>query len=80
MPGKAMSVERELRWRVKRAFDAADIRIVGGPTALPEEEPVDPTSAVAAPSALGNPASPQSEATAPIPAPASIPAPSSAPK
>ncbi|MFD7479375.1 mechanosensitive ion channel domain-containing protein [Streptomyces sp. NPDC059837] len=80
MPGKAMSVERELRWRVKRAFDAADIRIVGGPTALPEEEPVDPTSAVAAPSALGNPASPQSEATAPIPAPASVPAPSSAPK
>jgi small conductance mechanosensitive channel len=78
MPGKARSVERELRWRIKRAFDAADIRIVGGPTVPPEEEPLDPTSAVAAPSALGNPASPQSEATAPIPAPAS--APSGAPK
>lgn len=58
MPGKARSVERELRWRIKRAFDAADIRIVGGPTVPPEEEPIDPTSAVAAPSALGNPASP----------------------
>jgi small conductance mechanosensitive channel len=80
MPGKAMSVERELRWRIKRAFDAADIRIVGGPTAPVDEEPLDPTSAVAAPSALGNPASPQSEATAPIPAPGSVPAPSGAPK
>ncbi|MET7777806.1 MULTISPECIES: mechanosensitive ion channel family protein [Streptomyces] len=80
MPGKSLSVERELRWRVKRAFDAADIRIVGGPTVPPEEVPVDPTTAVAAPSVLGNPASPQSEATAPIPAPASAPAASSAPK
>jgi small conductance mechanosensitive channel len=80
MPGKSLSVERELRWRVKRAFDAANIRIVGGPTAPPEEEPIDPTAAVAAPSVLGNPASPQSEATAPIPAPASAPAPSSSPK
>ncbi|MFJ6831893.1 mechanosensitive ion channel domain-containing protein [Streptomyces sp. NPDC091209] len=80
MPGKAMSVERELRWRIKRAFDAADIRIVGGPTAPVDEEPLDPTAAVAAPSALGNPASPQSEATAPIPAPGSVPAPSGAPK
>ncbi|MFF7879578.1 mechanosensitive ion channel family protein [Streptomyces sp. NPDC020794] len=78
MPGKSLSVERELRWRVKRAFDAADIRIVGGLTVPPEEEPVDPAAAVAAPSVLGNPASPQSEATAPIPAPAS--APSSSPK
>lgn len=31
MPGKALGVERELRWRIKRAFDAAGIRIVGGP-------------------------------------------------
>ncbi|WP_405917109.1 mechanosensitive ion channel family protein [Streptomyces sp. NBC_00728] len=73
MPGKASSVERELRWRIKRAFDAADIRIVGGPTPVEEEPPLDPTSAVAAPSALGNPASPQSEATAPIPAPSGAP-------
>ncbi|PBC63628.1 mechanosensitive ion channel protein MscS [Streptomyces sp. Tue6028] len=70
MPGKALSVERELRWRIKRAFDAADIRIVGGPTAVPEEEAPDPTENVAAPSALANPASPQTAAVAPIPAPA----------
>ncbi|MET8284140.1 MULTISPECIES: mechanosensitive ion channel family protein [Streptomyces] len=80
MPGKALSVERELRWRIKRAFDAADIRIVGGPTAAVEEEPVDPSAAVAAPSALGNPASPQSEATTPIPVPVPVPAPSNTPK
>ncbi|MGW2780715.1 mechanosensitive ion channel family protein [Streptomyces populi] len=70
MPGKAVSVERELRWRIKRAFDAADIRIVGGPAASAEEEPLDPAATTAAPSALNNPASPQSEAAAPIPSPA----------
>ncbi|WP_432186086.1 mechanosensitive ion channel family protein [Streptomyces sp. Tue6028] len=73
MPGKALSVERELRWRIKRAFDAADIRIVGGPTAVPEEEAPDPTENVAAPSALANPTSPQTAAAAPIPAPAVAP-------
>jgi small conductance mechanosensitive channel len=76
MPGKALSVERELRRRIKRAFDAADIRIVGGAAAAePEEEPADPTAAVAAPSAHANPTSPQSVAAAPI-----VPAPSAAPK
>ncbi|WP_406366490.1 mechanosensitive ion channel family protein [Streptomyces sp. NBC_00645] len=67
MPGKALSVEREIRWRIKRAFDAADIRIVGGPVAEPEEEPApDPTENVAAPSAQANPASPQAMAASPI--------------
>jgi small conductance mechanosensitive channel len=67
MPGKALTVERELRWRVKRAFDAADIRIVGGSTAVPEQAPApDATETVAAPSAHANPASPQSTATTPI--------------
>ncbi|MET8248470.1 mechanosensitive ion channel family protein [Streptomyces sp. NPDC005202] len=67
MPGKALTVERELRWRIKRAFDAADIRIVGGATAPAEEdEAPDPTAAVAAPSAFSNTASPQAEAAAPI--------------
>lgn len=66
MPGKALSVERELRWRVKRAFDAAQIRIVGGVEAAHEEEPVDPSESVAAPSAHANPTSPQSLAAAPI--------------
>jgi len=66
MPGKSLTVERELRWRIKRAFDAANIRIVGGATAPLEEEPVDPASAVAAPSALSNPDSPQAAAASPI--------------
>ncbi|WP_328669155.1 mechanosensitive ion channel family protein [Streptomyces sp. NBC_00328] len=80
MPGKALSVERELRWRIKRAFDAAQIRIVGGPTAPAEEDPLDPAAAVAAPSVFANTESAQSVATAPIPAPGSAPAPSGAPK
>jgi len=68
MPGKSLTVERELRWRIKRAFDAANIRIVGGATAplSAEEEPVDATAAVASPSAHSNPDSPQSAAAAPI--------------
>ncbi|WP_324783911.1 mechanosensitive ion channel family protein [Streptomyces sp. H51] len=66
MPGKALTVERELRWRVKRAFDAADIRIVGGATAPAEEEAPDPTAAVAAPSVFANPDSPQAVAATPI--------------
>ncbi|MEV6946881.1 mechanosensitive ion channel family protein [Streptomyces sp. NPDC051172] len=67
MPGKSLTVERELRWRIKRAFDAANIRIVGGATApADEEEAADPTAAVAAPSVLSNPDSPQSEATTPL--------------
>ncbi|MFF8727297.1 mechanosensitive ion channel family protein [Streptomyces sp. NPDC015171] len=67
MPGKALTVERELRWRIKRAFDAADIRIVGGET-TPEamSAAADPTAAVAAPSAFANADSPQTRATAPI--------------
>ncbi|MFJ8491092.1 mechanosensitive ion channel family protein [Streptomyces sp. NPDC094038] len=72
MPGKALTVERELRWRVKRAFDAAHIRIVGGETAvLLDEEPADPTAGVAAPSAFSNADSPQVAAATPIAAPRS---------
>ncbi|MEU2619782.1 mechanosensitive ion channel family protein [Streptomyces sp. NPDC007157] len=67
MPGKALTVERELRWRIKRAFDEADIRMVGGaPTALSEDEAPDPTATVAAPSAFANADSPQVAATTPI--------------
>ncbi|MET7474218.1 mechanosensitive ion channel family protein [Streptomyces sp. NPDC005648] len=74
MPGKSMTVERELRWRIKRAFDAADIRIVGGATApLGEEEPVDATAVIAAPSAHSDSDSPQSAATAPIAQPRTAP-------
>ncbi|WP_424215558.1 mechanosensitive ion channel family protein [Streptomyces sp. BI20] len=68
MPGQQFAVERELRWRVKEAFDAAGIGIIGGlPEAVEEEAPADPSAGVAAPSALSNPTSPQSLATAPIP-------------
>ncbi|MCB5169757.1 mechanosensitive ion channel family protein [Streptomyces bambusae] len=71
VPGQQFSVERELRWRIKLAFDEAGIRLVGGlPGADEEEAAPDPSAAVAPPSALANPASPQSLATAPIPAPA----------
>ncbi|MEU1179249.1 mechanosensitive ion channel family protein [Streptomyces sp. NPDC005820] len=66
MPGKALKVERELRWRIKRAFDAADIRIVGGATAPAEEDPADPTAVVAAPSVFSNADSPQVAAASPI--------------
>ncbi|MGW5661121.1 mechanosensitive ion channel family protein [Streptomyces sp. NPDC003758] len=70
MPGKARAVERELRWRVKRAFDEEDIRIVGGlPATLAEEEADDSTAPVAPPSVHSNPDSPQSEAASPIPPP-----------
>ncbi|WP_128376657.1 mechanosensitive ion channel family protein [Streptomyces cavernae] len=69
MPGKALLVERELRWRIKRALDEAGILIVGGIPAQPEEQPAtDRTAGVAAPSAYGSSTSPQSEAAAPIPA------------
>nr|WP_239157997.1 mechanosensitive ion channel family protein [Streptomyces sp. SID13726] len=66
MPGKSLTVERELRWRVKHAFDAADIRIVGGAIVLTAEEAADPTAAVAAPSVFSNADSAQSAAASPI--------------
>ncbi|MFI5678102.1 mechanosensitive ion channel family protein [Streptomyces cellulosae] len=67
MPGKSLTVERELRWRIKRAFDAADIPIVGGPPApVQDAELADPTAAVAPPSVYANSASPQAEAASPI--------------
>lgn len=68
MPGKSVAVERELRWRIKRAFDAADIRIVGGATSVEDAEAAaaDPAAAMAAPSVYANADSPQVAATAPI--------------
>ncbi|MEO3973887.1 mechanosensitive ion channel family protein [Streptomyces sp. CAU 1734] len=67
MPGKALGVERELRWRIKQAFDAAGIRIVGGLPQAVDEASADPSAGVAPPSALASPTSPQSLAAAPIP-------------
>ncbi|MEV0978175.1 mechanosensitive ion channel family protein [Streptomyces sp. NPDC049915] len=66
MPGKSLAVERELRWRIKRAFDAADIRIVGGATAPAEDAVPDPSASVAAPSAFANSTSTQAQATTPL--------------
>ncbi|MDX6345695.1 MAG: moderate conductance mechanosensitive channel [Streptomyces sp.] len=70
MPGKSAAVARELRWRIKQAFDEAGITIVGGtPVAATDEEPADPADGVAAPSALSNPDSAQSAAAQPIVSP-----------
>jgi small conductance mechanosensitive channel len=67
MPGKSVTVERELRWRVKRAFGAADIPIIGGPAPAPDDTPAaDPSAAVAAPSAYASTTSPQSLAATPL--------------
>ncbi|MFJ3229665.1 mechanosensitive ion channel family protein [Streptomyces sp. NPDC086787] len=67
MPGKSVAVERELRWRIKRAFDEAGVRIVGGATAVSLDEDLpDPTATVAAPSSFANADSPQSIAATPI--------------
>ncbi|MFI2432251.1 mechanosensitive ion channel family protein [Streptomyces sp. NPDC018693] len=73
MPGKAVSVERELRWRLKQALDAAGIRL-----AAPAEDPVeedaapDPTASIAAPSAYSNALSPESRAAAPLTPPSTV--------
>ncbi|MDG9690658.1 mechanosensitive ion channel family protein [Streptomyces sp. DH17] len=70
MPGKSLTVERELRWRIKRAFDAAGIPIVGRPEVPGQEAPApDPTAGMAAPSAYSSTVSPQSVAASPIPPP-----------
>ncbi|WAZ21768.1 mechanosensitive ion channel family protein [Streptomyces cinnabarinus] len=71
MPGKALTVERELRWRIKRAFDAAGIQMVGGPLPVEDAAPADPTAGMAAPSAYANTSSPQAQAATPL-APPSV--------
>ncbi|MFJ8671541.1 mechanosensitive ion channel family protein [Streptomyces sp. NPDC093589] len=73
MPGKAPGIERELRWRIKRALDDAGIHLAPRPAPAEEdEEAADPTAAVAAPSALNNPLSPQSLASNPITPPPNL--------
>ncbi|MFI1887266.1 mechanosensitive ion channel family protein [Streptomyces jumonjinensis] len=73
MPGKALPVEREVRWRIKRAFDAAGIRIVGGlPLPADDAPAADPAASVAPPSALASPTSPQSLAAAPLTPPPNL--------
>ncbi|MGW3726463.1 mechanosensitive ion channel family protein [Streptomyces sp. NPDC000851] len=67
MPGKSLTVERELRWRIKRRFDSEGIRIVGGlPLQQETEADSDPTAGMAAPSAYANTTSPQAQAATPL--------------
>ncbi|EFL26096.1 putative membrane protein [Streptomyces himastatinicus ATCC 53653] len=75
MPGKALGVERELRWRIKKALDEAGIQLVGHPPeANLATEVADGSAGVNAPSALANPDSPQSAAASPLsPPPAASP-------
>ncbi|MCX5343554.1 mechanosensitive ion channel family protein [Streptomyces atratus] len=73
MPGKALGVERELRWRIKRSFDQAGIRMAGGAPAQGDgPSSADPTAAMAAPSAYASATSPQSLATTPITPPPNL--------
>ncbi|MEV8452096.1 mechanosensitive ion channel family protein [Streptomyces sp. NPDC052095] len=73
MPGKAVSVERELRWRIKVALDAAGIRMFGEVPVEQEEPPADPSASVAAPSAFNSATSPQTLASNPLTPPAPQP-------
>ncbi len=66
MPGKALGVERELRWRIKQALDEAGIRMVGVLPLQADSEVPDPTAGMAAPSAYGSAVSPQSRAASPL--------------
>ncbi len=74
MPGQSAGVERELRWRIKQAFDAAGIPIVGR---LPEQTAQDaapapdPAAGMSAPSAFASATSPQSLNAAPLGPPTS---------
>ncbi|WP_443078717.1 mechanosensitive ion channel family protein [Streptomyces sp. NBC_01497] len=67
MPGQSLRVERELRWRIKQAFDEAGIPLVGGALPLVAEDVADPSAGVAPPSALASPTSPQSTEASPLP-------------
>lgn len=67
MPGKAVGVARELRWRIKKAFDEAGIRFARVTAEAEPDDAADPAASVAAPSALANPNSPQASKAAPIP-------------
>jgi small conductance mechanosensitive channel len=70
MPGESAAVARELRWRIKKAFDEAGIVITGGTPAAAAQEP-GPTPAERVPA----PVSETPAAATPAPAPAPQPAP-----
>lgn len=66
MPGKSLTVARELRWRIKHALDEAGIQIVGGIPQQTTAEPADPSEGVAAPSSFADPKSPQTLNSSPL--------------
>ncbi|SFF49402.1 small conductance mechanosensitive channel [Actinacidiphila alni] len=73
MPGQATGVARELRWRIKRAFDAAGIVISGGAPTVAVTEAVVPEGApaTATEQAAQETPAPPASASAPVPPPAS---------
>jgi small conductance mechanosensitive channel len=70
MPGEAATVARELRWRIKKAFDEAGILISGFPAATTQEPGAEPVEAEAASDEEGDSGSP-APATPSVPPPAS---------
>ncbi|MDX6355261.1 MAG: moderate conductance mechanosensitive channel [Streptomyces sp.] len=71
MPGEAATVARELRWRIKQAFDEAGILISGFPAATTQEPGAEPVEAEAAAS------DEEGDAGSPAPATPSVPPPAS---
>lgn len=77
MPGKAASVARELRWRIKRAFDREGIPLTGGAPAATVDDPAaeaakdSPLPAPAAAAEEGAATPPAAQRSASVPPPAS---------
>jgi len=70
MPGEAAAVARELRWRIKQAFDEAGILISGFPAATTQEPGAEPVEEEAA-SEDGGDSGSSAPATPSVPPPAS---------
>lgn len=79
MPGQSVAVERELRWRIKKAFDEAGILIVDGPPEVVDEPAADPAAGVSAPSAFASATSPESVSASPLPSQGTTPSTPSSP-
>ena len=66
MPGQAASVERELRWRIKQAFDAAGLTLTSRPSG-PDGAPA-PDAGGASPAADDGPEEPPAQEGTAVPA------------
>jgi small conductance mechanosensitive channel len=76
MPGKAAGVARELRWRIKRAFDREGIPLTGGAPAATVDDPAaeaakDGPAPASAAAEEGAPPQPAAQRSASVPPPAS---------